>query len=141
MGDGLAEMCPGLLLQFYSQGQLVHHMPDAETDRTSEQSPIPGTTDPTLTDPLTTASSTATPLPPPPPFEPPAEDLDFAEQARRVTVEAILNTWGGVYLGEWAADQPHGEGTLQLRNGQVYQGAFARGKISGDGANPITTPG
>lgn len=58
-------------------------------------------------------------LPPPPPFEPAAEELDLSPQGPAVSVENVLHTWGGVYVGEWVADQPHGRGTLQLRNGQV----------------------
>jgi hypothetical protein len=82
---------------------------------------------------LTTGTTGQTPAPPPPPpFEPPAEEIDFASEGRRATVEAVLNTWGGIYVGEWRADQPHGEGTLQLRNGQIYQGTFARGRIKAD---------
>lgn len=52
-------------------------------------------------------------------FEPPLEELDFATVGRRVSVEAVLFTWGGVYIGEWRSDHPQGEGTLQLLNGQV----------------------
>jgi len=58
-------------------------------------------------------------MPPPQPFDPPAEELDLSPQGPAVSVENVLHTWGGVYIGEWAADQPHGRGTLQLRNGQV----------------------
>jgi hypothetical protein len=54
-----------------------------------------------------------------PAFAPPEEELDFAAQGTQVSVEAILNTWGGVYIGAWRADMPHGQGTLQLWNGQV----------------------
>jgi len=36
-------------------------------------------------------------------------------------VENVLHTWGGIFIGEWVADQPHGRGTLQLRNGQVRE--------------------
>jgi hypothetical protein len=71
--------------------------------------------------PIFTALTSTQPLPPAPQaaFEPPEEELDFAAQGPQVSVEAILNTWGGIYIGAWRADVPHGQGTLQLWNGQV----------------------
>jgi hypothetical protein len=38
------------------------------------------------------------------------------------------------YEGEWAADAPHGVGTLQLTDGRTYLGSFVRGECAGQGA-------
>ena len=52
-------------------------------------------------------------------FEPPEDEFNFETQWDAATVESILHTWGGIYIGEWKHDQPHGWGTMQLRNEQV----------------------
>ena len=39
----------------------------------------------------------------------------------------------GTYTGELAAGEPHGEGTLQLDNGDVYRGRFVEGSFDGRG--------
>ena len=52
-------------------------------------------------------------------FEPPLEELDLSPLGPAASVEDVLHTWGGIYLGDWQQDRPHGRGTLQLRNGQV----------------------
>lgn len=52
-------------------------------------------------------------------FDPPVEELDLSPEGPAVSVEDVLHTWGGIYLGDWMQDRPHGQGTLQLRNGQV----------------------
>jgi hypothetical protein len=41
------------------------------------------------------------------------------EQSTGYSIESILHTYGGCYMGHWAADDPHGDGSVVLRNGQV----------------------
>mmetsp|Transcript_15197 Transcript_15197/g.33521 ORF Transcript_15197/g.33521 Transcript_15197/m.33521 type:complete len:477 (-) Transcript_15197:1522-2952(-) len=50
-------------------------------------------------------------------------------QSTGYSIESVLHTWGGVYMGHWAADDPHGNGSVVLKNGQVYRGSFRRGRI------------
>lgn len=86
---------------------------------------IPPVPTPTPTPAPTQQPVTLLPPSPGPPaptalFEPPQEDFDFASQGPTVSVESVLHTWGGVYMGHWRCDQPHGLGILELRNGQVH---------------------
>lgn len=122
----------------HGQGQLQHHMQFIPTLEEEDN----------MTDGSVTSTSTpphpffpghvALQIPAPLPlthipheaeFEPPQEELDLTPQGPAVLVEDVLHTWGGIYIGEWVQDRPHGRGTLQLRNGQLYQGNFYHGRI------------
>jgi hypothetical protein len=51
------------------------------------------------------------------------------QQQSTHSIESVLHTYGGVYMGHWEADEPHGEGCVVLRNGQVSTGAGAVGGV------------
>lgn len=38
-----------------------------------------------------------------------------------------------IYTGEWFENKPHGFGTTEFPNGDIYQGEYDRGEISGQG--------
>lgn len=47
------------------------------------------------------------------------EQFDFLLDGPMHTVQDMLYTWGGVYIGSWHEDNPDGVGVLSLANGQV----------------------
>ena len=101
----------------------MHHIPNVYSLQSMETSSSSTTTAPVNTAAATAPAGSAAAVEVGV-FEPPLEELDFATVGRRVSVEAVLFTWGGVYIGEWRSDHPQGEGTLQLLNGQVRASCY-----------------
>jgi hypothetical protein len=63
-------------------------------------------------------------------FDPMSHTFDFRAHFNTYTLESILHTWGGSYVGCWRSDVVHGKGVIKLSNGQEFRALFCNGKLT-----------